>query len=125
MNKFIRTDKGIYELKENMTIEKGIYSFFRKIYNTPEKHLFRNDKDLGEVVNQADTIDELCDLYIDEETQTIFHKHNGYLINWRTNLVYSLEGLTKEFHSVKGAIYTDNGLIYVAKLNDKGELELI
>ena len=27
--------------------------------------------------------------------------------------------------TIKGAIWTDKGLIYVAKMNDKGELELI
>ena len=78
-----------------------------------------------EVLKQADTIDELCDLYIDEETQIIFHKHNGYVINWKTNYVYTLKEVAKYFHSVKGAIYTSKGLIYVAKINDKGELELI
>ena len=76
-------------------------------------------------LNQSENLEELCDLYIDEETQTIFHKHNGYVINWKTNMVYSLKALSESYHSVKGAIYTDKGLIYVAKMNDKGELCLL
>lgn len=78
-----------------------------------------------EIIKSANSINKLCDLYVDEETKTIFHKHNGYVINWKTNLVYSLEAVAKTFHSVKGAIFTEKGIIYVAKINDKGELELI
>ncbi len=79
------------------------------------------------IIRQADTIDELVDLYIDEETKAIFPKYNsnGYVINWRTNLIYSFKGLIKVFHSIKGAIWTKWGLKYVAKMNDKGDLELI
>jgi hypothetical protein len=126
MSKFIRTKNGIYELKENMTIEKGIYSFFGKIYNTPEKHLFRNDKDLGEFVSQADTIDELCDgFYIDdgqefclEDVFTNFDKFKSSYKYYNRYCVGKYEGY--------GFIKTSQGLVYAAKINkEKGDLELI
>ena len=72
---FVRTEDGIYELADNMTIETGVYSFFGRVYNTTEKHLFRNDNDLGEFVAQSENLDELCDgFYWDCEDG--FNSHN-------------------------------------------------
>lgn len=68
----------------------------------------------------ADTIEELCDAYVmvdlDKESTPTFDTckislQNGYEIN--------------EEYAIYGAIWTDKGLIYVAKMNDKGELELL
>ena len=113
--KYIRTENHIYLIQKDISYGRNrIY----KIYN----HDFSI---IGNDFKVADTIEELCDLFIDEETKTIFHKHNGYVINWKTNMVYSLKALSESYHSVKGAIYTDEGLIYVAKMNESGDLELI
>lgn len=116
--KYIRTQEGhIYEYVE------------QRIHKTQHEKfgLYRHNlnSEYEPIISQADTIEELCDLYIDEETKTIFHKYNGYVINWHTNLVYSLKELIKEFHSIKGAIYTDKGLIYVAKMDSEGCLKLL
>ena len=100
MSKFIRTNEGIYELKENMTIEKGVYNFFGKIYNTAEKHLFRNDKDLGEFVSQADTIKELCDEFV----------HGNRIIRFES-------GSKKYFHYL-GDDFVMNFIINEAKKED-------
>lgn len=120
MKRFIKTKDGIYDETKACLIADAITSeiFVEKMIDGYTSHLEK-------VIAQADTPEELCDLFIDEETKAIFHKHNGYVINWRTNLVYSLKGLVKEFHSIKGAIWTSKGLIYVAKMNEKGELELL
>ena len=132
--KYIRTKDGVYELKENMFIENGVYSFFGKIYNTSTKHLFRNDKDLGEFVSQADTLEELCDAVVrirQDKNPLVFNlvkrENCGTFEVWLAwckryieRIVESVDGI-----GLYGAIYTDKGLIYVAKLNDKGELELI
>ena len=109
---YIRTKDGVYEVKVN--------KYHELVYCKNNQIVLSCN-----IINQSDTIEELCDLFIDEKTKTIFHKHNGYLINWKTNMVYSLKELVKSFHSVKGTIYTSEGLIYVAKMNDKGVLELI
>ena len=65
-----------------------------------------------EILEQADTIEELCDEFV-------YHlKSGGKFID---------EQLVKSdiYEIVYGAIWTDKGLIYVAKMNDKGELELL
>ena len=110
---YIRTKDGVYEVEKE---ECGFYCC-----KGLEMAIAPYDE---EVIKQSENLEELCDLFIDEETKTIFHKHNGYVINWKTNMVYSLKALSESCRSVKGAIYTDKGLIYVAKINDKGELEL-
>lgn len=116
--KFIKTKDGIYEVVDTYEVKYVIgYTedgFEISIY-----------KENG--ITEANTLEELCDLYIDEETKTIFHKYNGnkYVINWKTNLVYSFKDLVKVFPNVKGAIYTDKGLIYVTKLNEEGKSWLI
>ena len=71
-----------------------------------------------EPIREADTIEELCERFvvIDKETKEVI------------SIVSFLE-YAKLWSSCKyniyGAIWTDKGLIYVAKMNDKGELELI
>ena len=117
---YIRTKDGIYKVshynayathkRKGETLLEGYKTSYIKNEN---------------IINQSENLEELCDLFIDEETKAIFYKHNGYVINWKTNMVYSLKALSESYHSVKGAIYTDKGLIYVAKMNEKGELELI
>ena len=67
------------------------------------------------IIKQADTIEELIDEWVYVEN----HKETPVLIYWLS---------TNKKHKdddVYGAIWTDKGLIYVAKMNDKGELELI
>lgn len=78
----------------------------------------------SEVIKQADTIEELCDEFVrsykgycrlldlsNENPKKIFLEYSKYKMPGRVEII--------------GAIWTDKGLIYVAKLNEKGELELI
>lgn len=123
---YIRTKDGVYELKENMTIENGVYSFFGKIYNTTEKHLFRNDKDLGEVVKQSENLEELCDRYIgisNNKPMIIKYEFDEYYDEYGDS--YTKEELLMEYDIIYGAIYTSKGLIYIAKMNENGVLELL
>lgn len=96
-----------------------------------ESEINDNRKSLGyepiPFIKQADTIEELCDEYV--------------IINWTEEdgwgepqlvknkvSIYQLQKLIKfdsKSHKVYGAIWTDKGLIYVAKMNEKGELELL
>ena len=116
---YIRTKDGVYEVESDYLNNKGVRVGYN-VVGQEEVVLIENNN-----IIQADTIEELCDLFIDEETKTIFHKHNGYVINWKTNMVYSLKALSESYHSIKGAIYTDKGLIYVAKIDNEGKLVLI
>lgn len=76
----------------------------------------------SEIVKQADTIEELCDyeLHYNSENELVIRKCKDVNFNiLKSNLK---SGYIKD---VKLAILTDKGLIYVAKMNKKGELELL
>ena len=101
MSKYIRTKDGIYgPLKNNdFILEKGTF--------------FGN-----KITNQADTIEELCDEFV---VGNIFGDKLIYSVIPEILIKKVKEGLVK----IYGAIWTDKGLIYVAKMNEKGELELV
>lgn len=68
----------------------------------------------SEVLKQANTIEELCDEFVlvsSITSQCFITKYpKAYITNG---------------FNIYGAIWTEKGLIYVAKMNDKGELELL
>lgn len=69
----------------------------------------------GVIVKVSDTIEELCDKFIKiRPNLPPLISQNGILWGWK-----------KPTEEVYGAIFTDKGLIYVAKMNDEGELELL
>ena len=78
-----------------------------------------------EPIRESDTIEELCDGFV------IFDKEQP---NGKLHYYKGFENLKKEFIDFEkdkekvdayGVVWTDKGLICVAKMNDKGELELI
>lgn len=88
----------------------------------------------GESARQAGTIEELCDEFVAIRKDGVKFlveirkaKHGRILaiktdlFIWKKPLIKSIK---KEFQ-VYGAIWTDKGLIYVAKMNKKGEFELL
>ena len=84
--------------------KKGIYELQAITISSYEKLV--NTK----VIKQADTIEELCDEYVCCKDIIFESELDDYIATG--NIVY-------------GAIWTSKGLIYVAKMNDKGELELL
>lgn len=71
-----------------------------------------------EILKTADTIAELCDEFVYSDNvfkNVIYENYNALkiLLKIRKNYI------------VFGAIWTDKGLIYVAKMNEKGDLELL
>ena len=96
--KYIRTKDGIIEINPTLTNEQI-------------------DISLGENTPRADTIEELCDCYL------CFTKSGK---NWIVTENYETAKLYAERDcEVNACILTDKRLIYVAKMNDKGELELL
>ena len=96
------------------------------------------------VIKQADTIEELCDfvmvkfnweklptVYDIEKLKNKVKELHGNNANILDNYKYLIEESKKQhtpslkLDYIKFAIDTDKGLIYVAKMNEKGELELI
>ena len=120
--KYIRTKDGIYsyEPTHNIDVDGFVVQHNLTGWNKP---LTKED-----IVKITDTIEELCDEFVVD--------HPLFANNCK-NLYHSFEkaknGIKKrsgDAHdlfnfSIYGAIWTDKGLIYVAKMNDKGELELL
>lgn len=87
-------------------------------------------------IQYADTIEELCDLFIDTTGLKGIAdgwRFDGYDKSKKALWWISTSETTRyipisewnDKTAIKGAIWTDKGLIYVAKMNDKGEFELI
>lgn len=74
----------------------------------------------SEIVQKANTIEELCDfnrIEIISDEESIAIRILG--------LYEKLPPNTNIKSGTYGAILTDKGLIYVAKMNNKGEIELL
>lgn len=116
---YIRTKDGVYEVshlnayathkRKGETLLEGYKTAYIKNEN---------------IVAQSENLEELCDgFYIDEGNEFSFYKENAY-----EDFEEAKEVFKKEFDDTStlyGFIKTRKGLIYVAKMNDKGELELL
>lgn len=72
-----------------------------------------------DVIKVADTIEELCDRFV------LITNRAHYGFGHFRNIKRVVLGKEEKFIACYGAIWTDDGLKYVAKMNDKGELELL
>ena len=86
------------------------------------------------LLKETDNIEELCDEFVallfDDET--IYECPLGYYTEIFKARTHCLQSLIKNYdinmigvRAIYGAIWTDKGLIYVAKMNEKGVLELL
>ena len=76
----------------------------------------------NEIVNEADTIEELCDEFViayENGARIVYGDLEWAKVKARVNSKISIKSI------IYGAIWTDKGLIYVAKMSNKGELELL
>ena len=113
--KYIRTEDGIYESKKYCEM-------------LPIEIMGINE----EPICPADTIKELCDCYFaisntGYKTPIKIDFDKKIIYQWQdNNLVvdYTFEQFIP-YHTIYGAILTDKGLIFVVKMNDKGDLELL
>ena len=90
---------------------------------------------LGEILKQANTIEELCDVFVYKNKivePPIINKekpkYSYILVEIDDNTPFYTRRLTylnDLEETLYGAIWTEWGLKYVAKMNDKGELELL
>ena len=106
--KYIRTKWTIFEVVEENDV---VYKV--KAKGKPN-HIYSKSKCQTDVIKEADTIEELCDEFVCLENKMMF---------------IHLETITSSCNlkhlTVFGAIWTDKGLIYAAKMNEKEELELL
>ena len=124
--KYIRTKDGIFK----------VWNWWNNSGNIPEPNVetigcyVGNGKDISidDIIKQSDTIEELCDkcvCFIDGEYEPYIcsvldirylRQLEQFGGNIRTN---------RKYNAVYLAIWTDKGLIYVAKMNEEGEMELL
>ena len=85
-------------------------------------------------IKQADTIEELCDEFDWKWNEKEFpysktRQHDRYSVYGDLKRAIREEENYGKYlnqdYEIYGAIWTDKGLIYVAKMNDKGDLELL
>lgn len=106
--KYIRTKSGVTKLLENAYVTgKKFVAYVQR------KEGRGYDICWEPVIAQSDNLKDLCDCFsYDTETTTDFDVAGG----WK---------LANPKREIYGCIKTRRGLIYVAKINDKGELELL
>ena len=106
--KYIRTKNGIYDYEPTHNID--VDGFVVQHINGWNKPLTKED-----IIKIADTIEELCDEFV-------LCEDNHCCI---VGDIEAKEMATTNYGIIYGAIWTDKGLIYVAKMNEKGNLELL
>lgn len=111
--KYIRTKDGkIYDslaLRVDEIVYKDEQGKWCREYRTVDP--------LKKVLKTADTIEELCDEFV------LFRDNKPYAIV--PNKEHNAELAHDVWKDYRGAIWTDKGLIFVAKMNNKGVLELL
>ena len=127
--KYIRTKDGhIYEVISKDVAEFGDETYEVQGYICKSKtksSAYKPYIDEYKVIKQADTIEELCDCFIAVDKNGNLCENpmiaKGHCFKSFCNY-YKAKGIDVDCYL---AILTDEGLIYVAKLNKKGELELL
>ena len=77
-------------------------------------------------VRQADAIEKLCDEFVVLEygiESGVLYSRSQYII--LEDAIASQTATHKCSYEIYGAVWTDKGLIYRAKMNEEGELELL
>ena len=116
---YIRTKDGIYEVlseyepsEYTTLISNPVKAFDVKVTTRTSNGSSIKIVYGSEVISQSESIEELCDEFVFEET---------YPSGLKRHIITEDVAVGTQF----GAIWTDKGLIYVAKMNDNGELELL
>lgn len=117
--KYVRTRNGrIYEMTDDLCINQ-----FNHIAYKERPYICKVIGENTEVIAQADTIEELCDEFVivfeDEHIMTDLD-YESFEKEW-----YKNNHIRMRNAKYYGAIWTSKGLQFVARMNDKGELELI
>ena len=112
---YIRTKDGVYEVDE---IKPYFLDEKQKLFINNGLKIAVNEK---QVIKQADTIEELCDRFV-----VNFECFNrSYYFIYKNSYDELKRDVQTIQYSAYGAIWTSKGLIFVAKMNDKGDLILI
>lgn len=110
--KYVKTKNGIYR---NASTDNEI------IIICKGRHCEINPKG---IIAKADTIEELCDVVVVKYNYKNLPTVVETMKNSKMQIINALKD-NGNVEWIKLGIYTDKGLIYVAKMNEKGELELL
>lgn len=125
MKEYIRTKDGkIFNLlelviwKNAQGLDENEISFWDSAYRFPEMHKLGLE---ARILKQADNIEELCDckVIVDSRFSPI-----PMLFTMPLSDIIDTVG-PNGYDAIYGAIFTDKGIIYVAEVNEKGELVLL
>ena len=108
---YIRTKDGVYELVDTyyMCVD-GVETY---MYDNNGRGVEISG---SQILNQSENLEELCDEFV-AKTYDI----TQYWVETKLENAKMYCGV----EIIYGAIWTDKGLIYVAKMNENGKLELI
>lgn len=125
--KYIRTKTYIYEKPDDKYIENNQVLHFANRPTEEEKIGFSCYAEYEYILKEADNIEELCDEFVvckgnESPISSSMDDKGQYEM---TKAIIMMGMLIGENCWMKLAIWTDKGLIYVAKMNEKGEFELI
>jgi len=128
--KYIRTKDGyIYEVNSKggfvCADEKwNLYNCLRQWQlECKQQYALTTPDGYTTCIKQADTIEELCDEFVVEKKEHFIGKIEDLP---RLYELVKIHNKNQQNHwDLFGAIWTDKGLIYVAKMSEKGELELL
>ena len=111
------------------TIEGHIYEYIEQRIHTSQYTkfgLYRHNlnSEYEQIIAQDDTIEALCDrfVFIDKKYK---EGKNRYQVYTRLFEKKNLPKYIQNGTEIYGAIWSDKGLIYVAKMDSDGKLELI
>jgi len=113
--KYIRTEDGIYEPDGETDDGRLLLVKVKGGWNYLPKQ---------PILKQAGTIEQLCDEFVGIRKSD--HKaYTGKLDGYWFEETNGWLGRLDKYEIIYGAIWTDKGLIYVAKMNNKGKFELL
>ena len=122
---YIRTKDGVYKIDE---VKPYFLDEKQKLFINNELKVAINEQ---RVINQSENLEELCDEFVcewfDKEVNRYRHIYCRFKIGQSKELYRKDISLPPDvdFEIYAGIWVNDKGLIYVAKMNEKGELELI
>lgn len=118
--KYVRTKDGrIVEVEEHMMIKEttidGVQKCFRLVYKDRQfTCVLRGDEDY--IIAQADTIVELCDRFVLSGIDIIYIDFEDMKYRFKDYDMWYDITETELRQGICGAIWTDKGLIYKAKM---------
>ncbi len=118
---YIRTKDGVYKIDE---VKPYFLDEKQKLFINNELKIAINEQ---RVINQSENLEELCDEFvgINKSGNVIVQRAIAPSLKELKNSLRSTLNDKAKFDIIYGAIWASKGLIYVAKMDNEGKLELI